>query len=121
MNGTENCTFSNPVRYDNTPPTLPTHVFEFRTKSCTFTSTGTTTGTTNITLNAYNPTTTIASSTDVKIYGSISAGELLISLFLFILIWIKLLSFIPRALSNINTKKKFLGYNGGDVEIREDN
>lgn len=114
---TTNCTYSNPVRYDNTAPTLPTHAFYFRTSVCTD---DVATSTQNIVLNAYNPTTTIATSTDIKVYGSISAGELLISLFLFIAIFIKLMEYVARGLNKIVTKKKFLGYSNSDVEIRED-
>lgn len=116
---TTNCTYSDPVRYDNTAPTLPTHSFSFKNSVCEISETATSTGS-SIILNAYNPTTTIASSSDIKIYGSMSAGEIVISLLLFILIWIKLLEMLARGLSNIKTKKTFLSYSGGDVEIRDD-
>lgn len=114
---TTNCTFSNPVRYDNATPTLPTHAFYFKTTVCTD---NVATSSQNIVLNAYNPTTTIATSTDIKIYGSFSAGEILISLLLFIAIFIKLMEYVAKGLNKIVTKKKFLGYSNSDVEIRED-
>jgi len=117
MNGTENCTFSNPIRYDGSTPTLPTHAFYFRNKTCTFTGSS---SVPTVTLNAFNPTTTISTSSNVTVYGFMSAGEVLIALFLFILIWIKLLSFIPAGLSRVKTKKTFLAYGKGDVELRDD-
>jgi hypothetical protein len=74
-----------------------------------------------LTQDVYSPTTTIATSTNIKIYGAFSAGEVLIALFLFLLIVIELSkTIIAQGLSNIKTKKKFLGYSGGDVEVRED-
>lgn len=115
---TESCTYSNPVRYDNTVPTLPTHVFYFKDKTCTQTNTATSSG--SVTFTGYNPTTTIATSTDIKIYGAMSAGEVIIALFLFVVIFLKMVELLARALSAIKTKKRFLGYGGGDVEIRED-
>lgn len=68
----------------------------------------------------YNPPTSIASSTNVIVYGSLSAGEILIAFLLFSMILLQLTSFISRALDRVKTKKKFLAYNGGDVEIRND-
>jgi hypothetical protein len=116
---TTGCTYSNPVRYDGLAPTLPTHDFYFKNSVCTVSETATSTAGA-VTFNGYNPTTTIASSSDIQIYGSISAGELLVSLFLFLLLWIKLIELIAGGLDKLKTKKKFLGYNGGDVEIRDD-
>lgn len=114
---TTNCNFSNPISYDNTAPTLKTHAFYFKTTVCTINDG---LATSSITLNAYNPTTTIASSSNIAIYGSMSAGEVLIALFLFMLLWLKLMELVARGLSVLKTKKTFLGYSGGDVEIRED-
>lgn len=68
----------------------------------------------------YNPTTTISTSSDITIYGSMSAGEVIISLILFLILWVKLVEYLIKGLSNFRTKKRFLGYHGGDVEIRED-
>ncbi len=119
-----NCTFSNPVRFDNTVPTLPTHVFEFRNSTCVVTESGviSTTSPTSTQLAAvgYNPTTTISSSTSIQIYGAFSAGEILISFLLICIITMKIMEFIAAALSNIKTKKTYMAYGGGDVEIRED-
>jgi len=68
----------------------------------------------------FNPTTNIASSTDIAIYGSFTGGEVLIALFLFLLICLELVKGIARGLGNIQTGKKFLQYYGGDVEVRRD-
>jgi len=116
---TTSCTYSNPVRYDGLAPTLPTHDFYFKNSVCDVSETATSSPS-NTVLNAYNPTTTISSSTDIAIYGSMSAGEILISLFLFVIIWILLLKSMVAGLKNLKTKKRYLGYNGGDVEIRDD-
>jgi hypothetical protein len=119
---TTECIYSQPVRYDNTVPTLPTHAFYFKKSVCNVSNNSTTTPTTttNITLNSYNPTTTISSSSDIAIYGAISAGEIVISLFLFLIICFLLITKMISGLNMIKTKKQFLGYNGGDVEVRDD-
>lgn len=68
----------------------------------------------------YNPTANIASTSDVQVYGSISAGEAMIAFLILCSIAISLMVALAQALSNIATKKRFLGYSGGDVEIRDD-
>jgi len=69
----------------------------------------------------FNPTTTIASSTDVQLYGFFTAGDVVISILLILVIGLMLLRNMALALSPIKTKKKVLQYGGGDVEMREDN
>lgn len=120
QNGITNCTYSDPIRYDGVAPTLPTHAFYFRTMNCTNASSSQPITISNMSI-GYNPTTTISSSTSITVYGSLSAGEIMISLMLFLLIWIKLVELIAKGLSNIKTKKKFIAYSGGEVEIRDDN
>lgn len=68
----------------------------------------------------YNPSTNISSSSDIVLYGSFSAGEILISFLIICLIALKMCKYLASALSNIQTKKRFLSYSGGDVEIRDD-
>lgn len=68
----------------------------------------------------YNPPTEISTSSDVIIYGSMSAGEVLISFFLFIIIMVLATKTIAQGLSKVKTGKTFLQYNGGDVEMRND-
>lgn len=72
------------------------------------------------TILGYNPTSTISSSTDVKIYGSISAGELIISSILLIFVMFYLFELTAKTLKEITTHRKYLQYNGGDVPINKD-
>lgn len=82
-----------------------------------FTSDFATTTTENL---GFNPTTTIASSTDIQVYGYFSAGDIVISVLLLCLILLKVLRDMASALSGIKTKRKVLQYGGGDVEIIDD-
>jgi len=68
----------------------------------------------------YNPNTEISSSSDIQILGVFSAGEILIAFLLLCLILLSLIKGLASALSNIKTKKKYLSYGGGDVEVRDD-
>ncbi len=68
----------------------------------------------------YNPPTNIATTTDVVIYGSMSAGEVLIAFLLFSMIVLWLSTLLARALDKIKTKKKFIGYTNAEVEIKEE-
>lgn len=65
----------------------------------------------------YNPTTEIASSSDVQIYGSISAGELIIAVLLMMFLLLKLFELLANSLSKLQVNRKFLRYGGGDVPI----
>jgi len=49
-----------------------------------------------------------------------SAGEVLISFFLFVMILISLARGVMEALDMVKTRKRVLAYSGGDVEIRDD-
>lgn len=68
----------------------------------------------------YNPPTDIASSSDVQFYGSISAGEFIISIFILIGLVLYLMNLLSQALSGIRTERKFMRYSGGDVPIDHD-
>ena len=61
-----------------------------------------------------------ASTTNLYVLANFSAGEIVISFLIFCLILLKLASLLASALSSIKTKKTFLQYGGGDVEIRTD-
>lgn len=113
---TTNCTYSNPVRYDGTVPTLPTHVFFFRDSVCTDNAT------TSSTSVGFNPSviTSTTSTTSVPVYAFFSAGDIMISLLLFLLGVLKLFEITVSQLDRIKWKKKWLGYGGGDVEIKEE-
>lgn len=68
----------------------------------------------------YNPSTNISSSSDIQVYGSFSAGEILIAFLLLCMIVLYMMRLLALALSTIKTKKRYLQYGGGDVEIRDD-
>lgn len=62
----------------------------------------------------------IATTSDIVILPTMSAGEVLIAFFLFVLILILIARSIVSALNRVETKKTVLGYSGGDVEVRND-
>lgn len=64
--------------------------------------------------------TSIATSSDIVILTQFSAGEVLIAFLLFIQVLLQLLTMTLRALDRVKTKKSYLGYSGGDVEVRDD-
>lgn len=68
----------------------------------------------------FDPSTEISSSSDIQVYGYMSSGEILIAFLLLLIIILQLFGYLASALNKITTKKTYLGYNGGDVEIRED-
>lgn len=63
---------------------------------------------------------TIATTSDIVILPTMTAGEVLIAFFLFVLILIALARSVIAALDRVRTKRQILGYAGGDVEIRDD-
>jgi len=65
----------------------------------------------------YNPDGDISTSTDVQIFGSISAGELIISSILLMMVLFKGMELVARGLSGVQLKRKFLKYQGGDVPM----
>jgi len=68
----------------------------------------------------YNPSKEIATSTDISVYGAISAGELVISIILIMMFLFKILEMLAKSLQDISTQRKFLDYQGGEVNIRKD-
>jgi len=102
------CTFANPRLFDGNVPTNPGQQWQFINETCTYSS------------GMYAPTTTISSSTSIAVYGSMTAGEILMIMMMFVMIVLEMVKLLARALSGIKTKKKFLAYGKGDVEIRED-
>jgi hypothetical protein len=75
--------------------------------------------TTQFGLETYNPTKEISSSSDIAVYGSMSAGEILIATVLLFGIIIYMMSLLAQSLFVIKTKRKYLEYSGGDVERTE--
>lgn len=102
------CQFTDPKRWDGTTPDNYGHQWQFMGETCTYNGA------------IYAPGTTTASSTDIQLYASFTAGEVLTILLMFILIVIELAKMLARALDKIKTKKKYLGYHGGDVEVRDE-
>lgn len=102
------CVFADPKRSDGTVPDNYGHQWQYNKETCTYNS------------GIYAPTTTIASSTDIQVYGSFTAGELVMSFLMFALIVIELGKIIANGLDKINTKQKYIRYGGGDVEVTDD-
>ncbi len=105
------CTFSDPKYVDGSLPSSPYNYsfqWQFYKETCTYNGA------------IYAPSTTTASSTDIQVYASLTAGEVLMALMMFVLIVIELGKMIAHGLNKIKTKKTFLSYSGGDVEIRND-
>jgi len=71
-------------------------------------------------LNGENGTTSVSTSTKVYIMPYFTAGEMMISLFLFVLCVMLVMQYIAKGLSVFNTKKRYMQYGGGDVEVRDD-
>jgi len=102
------CEFSTPRLFDGTIPTNPGQQWQFMNETCTYTN------------SIYAPTTTIASSTDIQVYASFTAGEVLMALFMFIMIAIELFKMLTRSLDRIKTKRNYMGYTNSEVEIKEE-
>jgi len=106
------CEFSDPLTFDGTIPDDKQDSWNFYKETCTYTSS--TTG------NVYAPPTEISSSTDIQVYGSFTAGELVMSFLMFALIVIELGKIIAHGLAKINTKRMFIRYRDADTEITND-
>ena len=62
----------------------------------------------------------IATTSDIVILPTMTAGEVLIAFFLFVLVLLSLARMLFSALDRVRTKRKIMAYAGGDVEIRND-
>lgn len=102
------CQFASPQTYDGSLPSTKTESWQFKEETCTYNG------------QVYAPGTTTASSTDIQLYASFTAGEVMTIMLMFVLIVIELVKMLAHALGNIKTKKKYLAYSGGDVEVRDD-
>jgi ABC-type transport system involved in Fe-S cluster assembly fused permease/ATPase subunit len=105
------CTFSDPKYVDGSTPTTPLNYsfqWQFNKETCTY-NTG-----------MYAPSTTIASSSDIAVYGSFTAGEIVMSFLMFMLIVIELGKVIAQGLEKITTKRTFIRYQNADTEINDD-
>lgn len=121
VTATTTCNYSNPVTYNGTTPTNMRDLFFFRDSVCTTVDNAATTSLSSSTV-GFNPAiaTSGATSTDFKIYSYTTGGEILTNLFLFILVVMFLTKWLLNAIDRIKTKRTYLQYGGGDVEIRED-
>ena len=63
---------------------------------------------------------TIATTSDIIIVPTMTAGEVLIAWFLFLIVMLMLAQFVFKALDRVRIKRKVIGYSNGDVEVRED-
>lgn len=68
----------------------------------------------------YNPNPYIASTSDVQIYGALSAGEILIAFILLLQVFIGGLYMLVKSLGAIKTHRKYIEYRNGDVPINND-
>lgn len=109
MNGTVayTCTYGNARDSLGNVPNGSNANFNWASSTCTYTT------------SMFAPTTTISTSTAIAIYGSMTAGEILMITMMFILIMIEMIKMLARSLDRIKTKKKFIAYSGGDVEIKD--
>lgn len=120
---TTTCDYSLPVKYNNTSPEMDKDIFFFRQTVCTTVDNATTSPQSSSTV-GFNPTiasSTNATTSDFTVYAYMSAGEVLTNLFLFIIILMLLTKNLLSALDRVKTKRTYLQYGGGDVEVREDN
>ena len=109
MNGTVayTCSYGVPKDSLGNVPSGSNANFNWASSTCVYTS------------SMFAPTTTVSSSTSIAIYGSMTAGEILMITMMFILIVIEMMKMLTRSLDRIKTKKKFIAYSGGDVEIKD--
>lgn len=111
---TTNCVYSLPLNYIGDLPTTPEENWNFSSSTCV------TISPTSSPAMGFNPTTTIATTSDIQLYGFFSAGDVMIIFLLFCIVCIQLFSLLASALMGINIKKKWLAYGGGDVEVKEE-
>lgn len=74
----------------------------------------------NFSTTTYNPTIGISTTTDINIYGSFSAGEIMISFLLLLIFIITLLNYLVKSFSAFVTKKRYIEYSNGDVPINNE-
>lgn len=71
-------------------------------------------------ISGYNPATSISSSSDINVYGSMSAGEVMIGFILILQIVLLVLYSAIKSLQGINTTRKYINYSNGDVPISKE-
>jgi hypothetical protein len=63
----------------------------------------------------------IASSSDFYVDPVFTGGEIIIIFLMILMIPLIFIQLVANSLSGIKTKKTYIGYSGGDVEVRDDN
>lgn len=112
------CSFSNPRSADGSVPSTQNASFQFASSTCIFTaSTSTATGTVQTVKLA---TSTGATSTQFGLVPTVTGGDLVIIALLTLLLFQFLTTWIIYSFRSIRTKKRYMQYNGGDVEVRDD-
>jgi len=100
------CTYGNP-RQAGGAVAVGGDNFNYASSTCKYTDT------------MFAPNTQFSTSTQIALYGSFTAGEILIALMTFIIIVLELGRIVTNGLDRVKTKKRVLAYNGGDVEIQD--
>jgi len=117
------CNFSVPVDLDSS---ILNADFDYQRENCTtqyFVNASSSqkipvTFTTSTTTSTSSP---VNASTSFSVLPTFTGGEIMLVTLAFIAIMLWILVLTTKSLSVINTKRKYLQYNGGDVEQREDN
>lgn len=119
------CEFNLPVDNMGDIPNNRNTPWQFSIETCTYTATtslhfSNATTSTSTKTEIFFSETEISTTSDVVHIPYISSGETMIIYLMIVLIVLQLLYFLATSLSRIQTKKKYLQYNGGDVEQRTD-
>jgi len=109
---TTNCIFFNPVDIN---PGFGMDDYEYASSTCTGV---TIVQSTSSNLFAPSIITSTTSTTSVPVYAYYTSGEVLIALMLFLILCLELFKIVIQNLDKIKWKRTWLGYNGGDVEIK---
>lgn len=68
----------------------------------------------------YNPNLGISSTSDISLYGSMSAGDILIAFLLLMQLFLIILYLLIKSIFGVTTSKKYIQYSNGDVPINKD-
>jgi len=123
-----NCSHSNPMYKpssggafqnldNNSSGFLPTHTWNYASTTCIYTGVVDVYSSSSVSTSS-GTSSPITSSSSISFLASISAGDLLVSFMLFCWFTAWLASMIAKALSRVNTKKKYMAYSQGtEVEM----
>lgn len=114
------CTHLNPVDID---PSILSSDFEYRDQRCTyelFLKSSTTTIPVSFQTPTTTSTTTVSTSSQFYVNPVFTGGDIIIIFFALIFLFFMITQAVIKSIDRIKTKKTYMGYTGGDVEIRED-